>query len=602
LVREKQSASGDVDPKPLELDLTHLLDLETYLLMLSESATNLPELLKKKNPRLMVPTACGEVPLIAGSLPNAISQVPRLRVLKLGFHLLTSFEISRSWESTLTVVDLRGNYLYAFPKTLASLPHLEVLDLSQTHLRGMLETETRLPALRKLNLSSNELTGISARFVVGMPNLARLNISNNQLSTTPLELGLLPLEAVVAMVNRLTQPPQAMANQGSAALIQYLKAKAAESRASLHPLLPTAPLLPRSSVNDQGEARGATTRPELSPLRNAVLGCVIGGALGDAVGLLTEFMTADESHFNYEPPLTFSDCLRDRHRCKWMSGDFTDDTDQLICILQSVLGNKGRVDDRDFARRLLDWSNHGFPELGDTCGWGLGATIGKVITQADFLEAPAAAAKRVWEGGKSASNGSVMRTSVLGVVDFRDPEAVARNTRTIAHVTHYDPKCLASSLVVTSFVSCVLRHLEQDPQSQVTHETALRLLEDAIALGREELASLGDAEAQLAEFDLHAKAASFGDLNLEGPQHIGYTYKCMGSALVGIRMGATFEQVITELTLCGGDSDTNGAVCGALVGVSVGYRALPQRWLNRLLNREWLENQVLELCDLMAIP
>lgn len=596
----------------LTLNLSHPVDFETYLLWLSNTPEALLAILRKREKGATVLTARPlrlEIPIMFDQLPDALRLLPRVRGLKAAFHLLKSVDVPRTWADHLTVLDLRGNFLTAFPATVARLPHLEFLDLSENSLHGALELETDLPSLRKLNLAGNDLVSVGPAFAAGLPGLERLNVSNNQLVSLPIELGLLPLQVAVAVINRLTQPPQDAANQGSAALIAWLKKAAAEAR-NLVPVKKkraTSSTASGAGAGEEGEEGEEGAHPGLamkglSPLRNAVLGCVLGGALGDAVGLLTEFMTTDESRFHYQPPLSFEDCLRDRHRCKWESGDYTDDTDQLICILQSVLANKGRVDERDFARRLLDWSNHGFPELGDQSGWGLGATIGQVVRDPEFLQNPEKAAKRVWESSRSAANGAVMRTSILGVVDFRDLEAVARNTRTIARTTHYEAACVASTLVVTSFVARVLQHIEQDEHHRISQERGLQLLEEAVSSGRQELAGYADAGAKQAEFDRHVQAPTMASLNLGGPQHIGYTYKCVGSGVVGVRSGRGFEEVITELTLEGGDSDTNGAVCGAMVGVLVGYQGLPARWLRGLVNREWLERQVLELCDLMAIP
>ena len=52
-------------------------------------------------------------------------------------------------------------------------------------------------------------------------------------------------------------------------------------------------------------------------------------------------------------------CLR------WKKGDWTDDTDQMLLILQMVCELNGEVDAKDFARRLLHWARHGIEELGD---------------------------------------------------------------------------------------------------------------------------------------------------------------------------------------------------------------------------------------------
>jgi ADP-ribosylglycohydrolase len=49
-----------------------------------------------------------------------------------------------------------------------------------------------------------------------------------------------------------------------------------------------------------------------------------------------------------------------------------------------------------------------------------------------------------------------------------------------------------------------------------------------------------------------------------------------------------FEDAITDLTWAGGDSDTNAAVAGSLLGALVGYSNLPLQWKAELSDIEWL--------------
>jgi ADP-ribosylglycohydrolase len=69
-------------------------------------------------------------------------------------------------------------------------------------------------------------------------------------------------------------------------------------------------------------------------------------------------------------------------------GDWTDDTDQMILILQSLLDHSGDVNYRDFAQKLHRWINEGFPELGDDAGAGCGRSTFAVITHPDYKTDP----------------------------------------------------------------------------------------------------------------------------------------------------------------------------------------------------------------------
>jgi ADP-ribosylglycohydrolase len=90
---------------------------------------------------------------------------------------------------------------------------------------------------------------------------------------------------------------------------------------------------------------------------------------------------------------------------------------------------------------------------------------------------------------------------------------------------------------------------------------------------------------------------------------IGYTFKCLASGIWALRQAlaakqealatkstpsfpSIFERIITKLTMAGGDSDTNGAVAGSLLGAGFGYSNLPAQWVQDLKHRDWLLSKV----------
>jgi len=141
---------------------------------------------------------------------------------------------------------------------------------------------------------------------------------------------------------------------------------------------------------------------------NRLKGLIYGQAIGDALGLGTEFMARSEVAAKYPEGLhTYAQIIQDRHRRRWPIGAWTDDTDQMLCILDSILDNQ-RVDVHDIARRFRSWVQNG--------GMGVGQLVLVVVSSRNFLSDPHAAAKAAWErrGKKVAPNGGIMRTSILG--------------------------------------------------------------------------------------------------------------------------------------------------------------------------------------------
>lgn len=81
----------------------------------------------------------------------------------------------------------------------------------------------------------------------------------------------------------------------------------------------------------------------------------------------------------------------------------------------------------------------------------------------------------VWEGsGKFlAPNGGVMRTSILGTMQFHDLEKVIENTKNACKVTHADPRCIASCVAVTVAIALMLqgKHIKNNGEYDVDEIT-----------------------------------------------------------------------------------------------------------------------------------
>lgn len=92
-----------------------------------------------------------------------------------------------------------------------------------------------------------------------------------------------------------------------------------------------------------------------------MFGVIFGAAIGDAVGLATEFLSSEFANFYYGlDPLDFSRFERDAHRKRWMEGDFTDDSDQMILIMENIIASPKKVDAPAFAASLMEWAHRGY--------------------------------------------------------------------------------------------------------------------------------------------------------------------------------------------------------------------------------------------------
>lgn len=149
---------------------------------------------------------------------------------------------------------------------------------------------------------------------------------------------------------------------------------------------------------------------ENETLKERFLGTIFGQAVGDALGLSTEFMSKQEVDQFYPNGIEdYSQIVQDDHRRRWQRGDWTDDTDMMLCILDSFVACQ-KVDILDIARRFKEWMMNG--------GMGIGRHTYNVMALGDYTSNPQKAAEIIWKMGKkkAAANGAVMRTSVVGLM------------------------------------------------------------------------------------------------------------------------------------------------------------------------------------------
>lgn len=341
------------------------------------------------------------------------------------------------------------------------------------------------------------------------------------------------------------------------------------------------------------EIEGLSAEQLADPVIDKILGTIYGNALGDAVGLSTEFLAkSDVLRLYGDGPIPFPDFVPNRHNRRWTKGDWTDDTDQMILIMQTII-SKGKADERDFGRRLVRWIDHGFKELGDLGGMGLGMTVGRVCKDANFTKDPHSVSRRVWEasGKQLAANGAVMRTAILGCFQHNQLQQVVANSEKIARVTHFDERCVASCVFVAVAIALLVQGRPADTQQQVE-----AIIQEANAWCGPILASEQEDGKEGGryrdEFARHVSAADLAALRLADDSGIGYTLKCLGCGVYGLRSSKDFKGTIDDVAKEAGDADTNGAVCGAVMGAKIGYSRLPRDWLQALPHKTWLDKQV----------
>lgn len=315
-----------------------------------------------------------------------------------------------------------------------------------------------------------------------------------------------------------------------------------------------------------------------------IRGAIFGQAIGDALGLGTEFLSKKKVQFIYPSGLShYSQIIQDNHRERWKQGEWTDDTDQMLCILDSILSQR-QIDTLDIAQRIFNWARNG--------GMGLGQTVWHVLNQKNFLQDPPEAARKVWEdaGRDLAANGAVMRTSVLGLWQGENDLAVCQNAEDVCKITHFDPRCVASCVAVSLAVSHLVQGQSNINQliEEITPHT--ENIDNQILHCFELAQSKSIAALQLDE-----------GLNPGEVDRIGYTFKATAAGFWSIKNCDSFDVGIRAVIEEGGDADSNAAVAGALLGARLGYKSIDNRLIEDLVSRQALWDRTDQLLELLKL-
>jgi len=291
-----------------------------------------------------------------------------------------------------------------------------------------------------------------------------------------------------------------------------------------------------------------------------IAGSVLGLALGDALGAPFEGRRADE----VPEPLPALET-------PWMGlppGSTTDDTAMARNLVGS-LAARGEFDPGDLMARHLDWFRSDPPDVG--------AFTRRVLSRVDRGEDAFEAARSVWEerGPEvSAGNGSVMYCAPLGLAYSNRAEQLLEVAPKLSALTHFDERCRTAVLAVTLAVAALTRG--QSPEGAVT--AALVAVIDRE--GGEELEYL-------------VEMAGVGR-RIDGPDR-GFCLFTAGVGLQSLLGTGDFEAEVRRVVSLGGDTDTNAAVAGALLGALVGEAGLPHAWLDRLQERTAIWTEALAL-------
>lgn len=280
-------------------------------------------------------------------------------------------------------------------------------------------------------------------------------------------------------------------------------------------------------------------------MESKIKGGLYGVAVGDALGVSTEFMTPEQIREKYGK---VTDIIGGGVLDAFQAGEWSDDTDMTLCV----------------TRGIAKQPNNPIPTIGDAfAAWmatkprDAGNTVRYAYTlykmYGNWEDATRAAHDMLHE--KTDGNGTLMRTLPVALA-YKDISLVERYSQEQSKLTHYGERAAEACWIY--------------------NQIAIRLLNEELMENAILSVIRNTSYAEL----IRSQNSFYPD------EHVEHT---LAWALIVLLHTKSFENALVSAVNMGYDSDTLAAVVGGLAGVHYGYESIPKRWVSALIRGSEIE-------------
>ena len=301
-----------------------------------------------------------------------------------------------------------------------------------------------------------------------------------------------------------------------------------------------APASPDAGAAERRTRAGHRARDE----RDRFAGCLLGLAVGDALGAQVEFMARGTF-----PPVT--DMVGGGPH-QLPAGAWTDDTSMALCLAESLLECRG-FDARDQMNRYLKWLNEGYLSSTGRC-FDIGRTTLRALRFYESGGSPFAGST----GGRTAGNGSLMRLAPVAMAYYPDRDKVIEMCGESSRTTHGAAACVDACRLFGGILWKALNGADKESVMVWSDD------DPDLALREPRLRAIAEATY---------RASELGEI-----RGSGYVVDCLEAAMWCFASTESFEEAVLAAVNLGDDADTTGAVCGMVAGAYWGLSCIPAQW------------------------
>ncbi|TZE81413.1 ADP-ribosylglycohydrolase family protein [Calorimonas adulescens] len=299
-------------------------------------------------------------------------------------------------------------------------------------------------------------------------------------------------------------------------------------------------------------------------------GCLVGLAIGDALGMPVELMGVDEIERTYGH-------IEDMVNAKaglnsgLLRGQYTDDTQMTIALAEAII-EAGYVEQYTVSGRFVKLD-------GKLIGPGLGCMTGIKNMERGVP----------WDraGSDSAGNGAAMRTAPVALFYHGDPDRIIRATRVHSIMTHRDERAVEAAVITSLTIDYLLDG--RDPDELIGYVLKFARNEEIIE--------------EIKKVDSIIKGGIDEGKAIKQFNISGYSVGTLGASLyIFLRYRKSFKDAVLMAVNMGGDSDTIASIVGAFSGAYNGIYAIPDKWISSLKDSGYIRSLADTLYDLSLNP